>query len=230
MLGRSSDLPEVAGPLRPRGGSRGVLHLEGPSGRRLSLVDSAEAMGPRCLLVEGGFEALGVGELEDFDLAEVAVVYEPAAPRGVPDDGFAPVWRDWLGFCEEECFSPVVGALVESGLGSAVGLGPGLTPLGDDVLSGYFLGLRVLGRDVDLDSLDLSKTHWLSRQMVLDAAEGLCWMPFKGLILALLSGDGASLAKWVERCLSFGSTSGKGYLLGMAMAFEGMGGASFCRG
>jgi len=193
-------------------------------------VDSAEAMGPRCLWVEGGVEVLEELNRGDFDLSEVEVVYEPAVPVGEVPEGLSSVWRDWLRFCEEEGFSSVAEALVESGLNSLVGLGPGLTPLGDDVLSGYLLGLRVLGRVFDLGSLDLSRTHWLSRQMVLDAAEGLCWSPFRGLISALLSEDRASLARWLERCAGFGSTSGKGYLLGMAVAFEGMGGVSFCRG
>lgn len=94
--------------------------------------------------------------------------------------------------------------------GSLIGRGPGLTPLGDDILGGYLTGRTLTGSPVlDLPSYRDATTS-LSRVLLDHARLGELPSPAHSL---LTDGIPAEL-------LNFGATSGRGLLVGLAAGMQ----------
>jgi len=93
-----------------------------------------------------------------------------------------------------------------------IGAGPGLTPQGDDVLIGFVAGRVLFHADVTTARRILlasaGKTTALSETLLLHAARGEVPEPAHDLLVT-----GAA-----DRLLSFGHSSGKAILLGLALA------------
>ena len=98
---------------------------------------------------------------------------------------------------------------------SILGLGMGLTPLGDDVLTGYILGLNTVGKSLPwipqliIDSK--KKTNKLSAQNLLDTYE----RHYPDIFIDML--EGLFIAHDLEKAksiLNLGATSGAGILTG----------------
>lgn len=118
------------------------------------------------------------------------------------------------------------------GAGRLLGLGPGLTPAGDDVLCGVLLGLRATGRDGDHAQLAgalpplLGRTTALSATLLRQAALGYAVPPVVALVDAWHRGpDRAHLVELGTGVASVGHTSGAALLLGLAAALAPMAGA-----
>lgn len=88
------------------------------------------------------------------------------------------------------------------------GLGPGLTPFGDDVLIGYLAGRALAGFPPPEVVHAADRTTALSRTLLLLAAGGALPEPAHKL---LVDGD-------FEPLLAFGASSGKGITLGLSLA------------
>ncbi len=106
-----------------------------------------------------------------------------------------------------------------------IGLGPGLTPSGDDLIGGALCALHATGRsDVAAHlaawALPLAKdgTNRISQAHLACAAEGECGEAVNDAITALLSGVLPDLA----RIDAIGHTSGWDALAGVALALEGI--------
>jgi Protein of unknown function (DUF2877) len=92
------------------------------------------------------------------------------------------------------------------------GRGPGLTPLGDDILIGYIGAAALAGLDLSrLAERAAGQTTALSATLLRRAAAGELPEPAHAL---LEHGD-------IEPLLHFGATSGKGIMLGIALYLEG---------
>lgn len=118
-------------------------------------------------------------------------------------------------------------------LAQLVGLGPGLTPAGDDVLCGLLLALRATGRERDRAALEgavnplLSRTTALSATLLRHAAGGYAVPPLVALLRAWhrVDRDGQArdrradeerLAVLGAEVATVGHTSGPALLLGLA--------------
>ena len=105
-----------------------------------------------------------------------------------------------------------------------IGLGPGLTPAGDDVLAGVTAGLVLLGHPAaerfgaGVTSLAAGRTTELSRALLRHAAAGRVSGEFAAVLRGLV-GDGA-LAPAVQTLLGTGSTSGRAMALGLCTAID----------
>lgn len=92
------------------------------------------------------------------------------------------------------------------------GRGPGLTPLGDDILIGYVGAAALAGLDVSrLAEQAARRTSALSATLLRRAAAGELPEPAHAL---LERGD-------LDPLLRFGATSGKGIMLGISLYLEG---------
>ena len=103
-----------------------------------------------------------------------------------------------------------------------LGMGPGLTPLGDDFISGYIVALWYL-RDNEQDHkrlwevstrLATGGTTEYSRQQIAFAGQGLCQRSIFRLIQSLLSNRFD--AGYLLPVLSIGASSGLGWAMGIA--------------
>lgn len=113
---------------------------------------------------------------------------------------------------------------VQAAVAGLMGLGPGLTPLGDDVLVGAMLGLHAAG-DVQGHSLVAAiralrhRTTAVSGALLDAATTGRC-IPQAAHFLAALDG-GADLDTALPGLLAVGSTSGAGFATGIVLALQG---------
>ncbi len=101
-----------------------------------------------------------------------------------------------------------------------LGLGDGLTPLGDDVLTGWLVATRAAGGDVEPVAGAVTRlsdrTTALSAALLADAAAGECLPELRRLLLALRAGRGVASA--AAAVAAVGHTSGSGLLLGVHLA------------
>ncbi len=102
-----------------------------------------------------------------------------------------------------------------SGLGSLIGLGPGLTPSGDDLIGGALIALASLGRIECRDTLWhhcralLDGTNDISRIHLRTAALGYGAAPLHAAIHATMSGEIARLHHALNALTRIGHSSGR---------------------
>ncbi|MEW6222800.1 MAG: DUF2877 domain-containing protein [Candidatus Hadarchaeota archaeon] len=109
-----------------------------------------------------------------------------------------------------------------------IGLGPGLTPSGDDFLSGFVSALwwfsRSFGKGIVVaDEINASifyeakKTNLLSRQLLQHAVHGEVNERVGKLLLAILSGAQSEIGPLVEQVAKIGETSGVDMMVGLLL-------------
>ncbi|MCC8935425.1 DUF2877 domain-containing protein [Bradyrhizobium sp. Arg68] len=102
----------------------------------------------------------------------------------------------------------------ELGLASLIGLGPGLTPSGDDLIGGALIALAALGRIECRDALWghcrtlLDGTNDISRTHLRAAALGYGAAALHAAIHATMSGEVAGLRRALTALMGIGHTSG----------------------
>jgi hypothetical protein len=131
--------------------------------------------------------------------------------------------RSWL----RDCRSPPAHDSPPVGL---LGLGPGLTPSGDDVLCGTLVALRAVGWNDAADRLAhaidrvaAGATSLLSQAFLRAAAEGLGAEPLHETICALISGRAGALARHLHALDRIGHTSGWDALAGAVLVLQAFG-------
>jgi hypothetical protein len=101
-----------------------------------------------------------------------------------------------------------------SGIGSLIGLGPGLTPSGDDLIGGALIALAALGRIECRDALWeqcralLDGTNDISRMHLRAAALGYGAAALHAAIHATMSGEIAGFRSALTALKAIGHTSG----------------------
>jgi hypothetical protein len=110
--------------------------------------------------------------------------------------------------------------LVARGLG---GLGPGLTPAGDDALSGILFAARALGGPTVEPALAAvartARTNDVARALLDAATGGFHIEPVHDLVMAAAAGDRAGAAAAAAALDQFGSSSGADVAYGLRLAF-----------
>ena len=112
-----------------------------------------------------------------------------------------------------------------------IGLGPGLTPAGDDALGGAMIALRGLGRVEAADrlgawclSLAARRTSAIARAHLAAAAEGEGAAALHAVLATLASGDGPELARALPALGRLGHSSGWDALAGAVLVLRGLAG------
>jgi uncharacterized protein DUF2877 len=195
------------------------------------LAEDVLCMGQHRIALEGATrwqppvagERLSLSGLE----TDLALLQECSSPHGKP-------WRDRL----EGCGLALTNALVwgdgrgaEDAAWSLLGLGPGLTPAGDDVLVGLLTGLIVLERRANgfgagtvregtalgdwIASVAPSRTTPLSATLLRWAARGVAAQPLLDVLWSLGS---TSSVRGLDRLVAMGRTSGRDMLFGASLA------------
>jgi hypothetical protein len=169
---------------------------------------------------------VGSGRIE-WGVAEVRV--GRVVDHGVPPlDAATAYWaREHLAppvLCE---LPPGALALLRSGDPASVpallGLGGGLTPLGDDVLAGWVAAMTAAGHDGrhavadEVPRLAPARTTLLSATLLGCAARGDVLPEYAALVAGLRRRDHL---RALERIAAVGHTSGRGMLLGLVLALD----------
>jgi hypothetical protein len=134
---------------------------------------------------------------------------------------------DWLADRLAGATSAGLEAAGRSSVGRLIGLGPGLTPSGDDVLAGAMLALHATGRSTIatelasmIDGFPIEATSPISRAHMKAAAEGLPGETIHDAISALLTADIAALGGILDRVDLIGHCSGWDMLSGVALVLS----------
>ncbi len=108
-----------------------------------------------------------------------------------------------------------------------IGLGPGLTPSGDDLLGGVMVALDALGQRTAAARLAArvrrvcdTATTPIATAHLAAATQGLAAAPLHDALQALLEGDGKGLATALDGVASVGHCSGWDALAGMVLALH----------
>jgi hypothetical protein len=106
-----------------------------------------------------------------------------------------------------------------------VGLGPGLTPSGDDFVGGALIALRYLSRNAVADrladwalALAMTRTGSISRAHLTCAAEGAGAGALHALLAVVCAADGDRIARHLPAIDAVGHCSGWDALAGAAAA------------
>ena len=105
-----------------------------------------------------------------------------------------------------------------------IGLGPGLTPAGDDVMAGTIAGLVLLGHPaaerfaVGVCSLTAGRTTELSAALLRHAAAGRVSAEYAAVLRGLVGER--PLLPAVDRLLATGASSGRALALGLCTAID----------
>ncbi|MDP9429386.1 MAG: DUF2877 domain-containing protein, partial [Actinomycetota bacterium] len=105
-----------------------------------------------------------------------------------------------------------------------IGLGPGLTPAGDDVMAGTMAGLVLLGHPAadrfaaTISALAASRTTELSRALLRHAAAGRVSVEYAAVLHGLVGER--PLAPAIAGLLGTGATSGRAVALGLCTAID----------
>jgi hypothetical protein len=233
---RSRDWPD--GPVRlvPRGIHPRAVNLErSPGGERFSLVREARDMGPRTARIapdppEDLRALFRADRVLEIDLTGLPRRFDPRVPPlgGEAVRRFAPLLEEWSPWPEGPDWESCREAVESGRFGELVGLGPGLTPAGDDFWPGV-RGARALRKGGGLRGAlrgpkpwagspgGRSRPHGLALRLdPPDAREGRTWARGKGLIEAMGRGDGEAVLRRAGEIRDFGHTSGRAWLAGFA--------------
>ena len=106
-----------------------------------------------------------------------------------------------------------------------IGLGPGLTPSGDDVLVGIEAALHALARPsagftaLAMDDVE-ERTTALAATLLRHAAAGEFAERLHALLAALLGSDDEAIPAAIDRAVAWGATSGTDCLLGVLIGLD----------
>jgi Protein of unknown function (DUF2877) len=107
-----------------------------------------------------------------------------------------------------------------------LGLGPGLTPAGDDLVGGAFFARRLLGDwsgpAAAIRARARERTHAISATLLGDLLDGSGHAPLHDLALALARSDGAAALDAAGRLVRIGHSSGWDMLTGFLGALGGV--------
>jgi len=177
-------------------------------------------LGPLNAVVDN-FKAPAIGDIVSIDLKS-CLPWSPAAPSAlknipiseIPESIEGPAKR-FLAWLQDEGPAP----------DKLIGLGPGLTPAGDDFAGGAMIALRAFGNGATADriaawALPLAKknTNRISRAHLECAAAGEGHEFLHGLLSSL--GDENSSLKFLKRLAEVGHTSGLDAAAGALMALD----------
>jgi hypothetical protein len=111
-----------------------------------------------------------------------------------------------------------------------LGLGPGLTPSGDDLLCGALVALRAVAQEsvarelyAEIASVGPAATCPLSGAFLAAAGEGLAAEPLHAAIAAMLQARNEAAASHVEALGGIGHTSGWDALAGALLTLQALG-------
>lgn len=171
----------------------------------------AEARAPR-----DGFATIAFGEPVTGGFAGIALRKALLATATL---------SDWLTSASREDVDSELERAARTAAVGLVGLGPGLTPSGDDLLAGMLVALRAAGRHETARHLGQwvsgvapEATTAFSRAALTAAAEGHAAEAMADVIASILSGDDARLPQLIEPIAAIGHTSGWDMLAGVTLA------------
>jgi len=208
-----------------------------PKPGHIAVVENASlCVGPlrMCLACAEPWHPLPLGAWSRYNLARGLAAFTDALPQLLPDEGLARLLRP-IGSLDQ--LTPVVRAaqaparylaqvletttatdatdISPARIAPLIGLGPGLTPSGDDYLGGILITLSLIGQTRLRDRLWRAvepllhlRTCGISRAHLAAASEGHGSAALHDLLHAVLAGRNDAISTAMETVSAIGHTSG----------------------
>ena len=194
--------------------------------RRWTLIADEVEFQPRTILVEK-LPSLKQGETITVDASFSPRVFDPRFRQETCVlERWFPLLREWAEFVDEPELEILEREANVSNMAALSGMGPGLTPAGDDFIAGWLTALRsgwTIGARKKIRTFYAEwrpeETTWLSKWMIIDAMRGKIWRRGRDLLRALKQEEGKFLTDRVLEILNWGHTSGRAWLAGLAKGF-----------
>lgn len=222
VLGVSSDIRPNVTRLIAVSVHSGVINCRDARGRRWSLLTDRRDFLPRAALVED-LPKLRSGDPFLIDLSNAQVIFQTDLPRLSISVRWSALVNEWVDLLSDNELFPLYHALRDNKfLHELSGFGPGLTPAGDDFITGWITSKLSAGNGLDelyyfSEKWNRYGTTWFSKWMIKDALRGRIWRRGALLLDALSSGN--SVTEAVSDILHWGHTSGRAWLAGFAYGF-----------
>ena len=226
IVGVSSDIPCRSLTLEVVTVYLTVLNCADSEKRRLTLIEDEAEFQPRSILMRR-LPVLRPRERITLDLTDSADIFDPKLRLKIcVSQKWFPLLLEWLDFINEPELENLGRTVERNRFEKLSGMGPGLTPAGDDFIAGWVVALRsTASSEARREIREFSaawqpeKTTWLSKWMILDAIKGKTWKRGKDLLYAMSQNDGPAVSKVAAEILNWGHTSGKAWLAGLARGF-----------
>lgn len=166
------------------------------------------------LLAQAPGLAAGIAALQRWLLTEPAwLLTEPAWPLTRQLDRLS---AHALQMRVEAVLQAPANSVLADALTALIGLGPGLTPAGDDWLAGWLLRWRLdaAAAAPPLRLADLTRTTRLSQAFLRAAWAGWVDEPWQGLLTALARHEVSGIQRQAQQIMQHGATSGCAMLSG----------------
>ena len=194
-----------------------VAGAAAPAGGLAALLPQIEQLAAECLAAAdaGAAPSASRAETATVTTGGDAVPRDPVARRAL--SATADLLRGWLAGDRGR---------VEIAASRLSGLGPGLTPSGDDLLAGFLVGVAQPGGQPDpalaeaIAMATRERTTDVAAARVRHAARGLIEERLEDVLTVLLTGDSAGLEPAVARAATWGHTSGVDTLVGLFLGLR----------
>ena len=195
-------------------------------GMRWSFISDEEDFQPRSVYVSS-IPSVNVGEILSVEVQSAPILYDVQLSA---DLSFNRRWvslvTEWIDLGDD----PELGDLAEAAFTVPIyelsGLGPGLTPAGDDYITGWITANRCIATAQSDECISQFRskwkcdcTTWFSQWMILDADRGRVWKRGKDLLSAIAGDDALRVTSALSQILNWGHTSGRAWLAGFARGF-----------
>lgn len=192
--------------------------------RRWSILTDERDFLPRSALVEA-LPKVSPGDEIILRTRESPVLFDPRRPDIMADAKWNALYADWAAYIFDDDLAAIAENFSETRLARLCGLGPGLTPAGDDFITGWLTAARYTNVEEHALSAERFKnewrpesTTWFSRCMIEDATGGKIWSRGRNLLLALGNNDATGIYEAVTDILTWGHSSGRAWLAGFGGA------------
>lgn len=197
--------------------------------RRWSLITGREDLLPRSLVL-GSLPDIKPGDVLSVDTGGVRPGFTPSCPQISPNARWTGLLAEWAHGLLGGDLAELEGALQDLSLHALSGLGPGLTPAGDDFITGSLTAWVCAPSGANNGKIRSfqeqwrpEKTTWFSGCMIKDALGGGIWRRGVLLLEALAGNDAESLLDAARNILAWGHSSGRAWLAGLSGALIGGG-------
>lgn len=226
LLEASRDACEGEVRLRVVSVHAACLNCSDGAGRRWSILADRDDLQPRSIVVKR-LPDVSAGDVLVIDTNGATVSFDPAHPDIVINGRWGALLTEWPEYLLDEDLVDISRYFCVTSLSGLIGLGPGLTPAGDDFVTGWITasGYSAIQENAELvdrfrEDWNPKATTWFSGWMIEDALNGRIWRRGALLLEALGVDDAGCLSETLRNILEWGHTSGRAWLAGFGAALS----------
>ena len=200
---------------------RRTVNLEDTDGRRCTLITEQEDFSSRTALVES-LPVAEEGSFVSVAAEDAKIGYNPSLQAAGICKKWRPLILEWQSFLADDDLAALADVWDGVNWRPLVGLGPGLTPAGDDFIHGRLAAHMRLFEDDDSVVSDFRRDY--RRGSTSKLAEGFyddllarkIWKRGRALLDALAANDAQRVLDAVKCLIDWGHSSGRAWLAGFA--------------